>query len=341
MIFLLIIYCVRTWPEVVRLGWGILAGVLLLQLQGLFLNTQDRLQVTGMYDPNDIAFVMVCALPLAAFLFVMGKGVQRYVAGAATALAILMIIMTRSRGGFVSLVIVGSILLFRLPSRQRLKGVALAVGAILIFGLSAGASYWDRMGTIFGDAPQHPNDYDSGGLTEARWNIWMTGLRIMVENPLVGVGAGAFEVAEGMTHGGIGKWDAAHNSFIHVGAELGFVGLALFLFLLYRGVKNCRFVASLARRDRRFISHLALAQGLEVSIYAYIVMGSTLSQGYAYLLYVFLGMSVALARFVEPQLRQDKDAQDVRLNQSRTGLSPARLAGSTRDAQIARTQRPT
>jgi O-antigen ligase len=196
------------------------------------------------------------------------------------------------------------------------------------------------MGTIFGDAVQRPNDYDSGGLTEARWNIWMTGLRIMVENPLVGVGAGAFEVAEGMTHGGIGKWDAAHNSFIHVGAELGFGGLALFLFLLYRGARNCRFVASFARRDRRFIPQLALAQGLEVSIYAYIVMGSTLSQGYAYLLYVFLGMSVALARLAESQSRQDKDVPDVQLYQSPAGPSPARPAGSTRDAQRARTKRP-
>ena len=116
----------------------------------------------------------------------------------------------------------------------------------------------------------------------------------MLENPLLGVGAGAFEVAEGSLHQGVGKWNAPHNSFIQVGAELGVGGLVLFVFLIYRAVKNCRTVIRLARNDSRLQPYLCLGHGFEISLSAYIVAGSALSQGYTSLLYFLIGMSVVL-----------------------------------------------
>jgi O-antigen ligase len=202
------------------------------------------------------------------------------------------------------------------------------------------------MGTIFGDDSAKPNDYDSGGLTEARWNVWMTGLRIMLENPLFGVGAANFEIAEGMTHGGTGKWDAAHNSFIQVGAELGVGGLALFLFLLYRGVKNSRIIASLSRRDARLRSCLGLAPGIEVSLYGYIVMGTTLSHGYSYIAYVFLGLSVAMLRLARTLPTPSQAEPGVISKPSRaslsgtTRLSADRHAGAAARSALSESGRP-
>ena len=66
--------------------------------------------------------------------------------------------------------------------------------------------------------------------------------------------------------------------------------------MLYRAIRNCRTVIHLARHDSRLDSYLWLAHGLEISLYAYIIAGSALSQAYSYLLYMLLGMSVVLKR---------------------------------------------
>jgi len=114
----------------------------------------------------------------------------------------------------------------------------------------------------------------------------------MVTHPLLGVGAGMFHNAEEL-------WTAPHNSFLQVGAELGLVGLGIFGFLLYRGVKNCRTVIRLAHNDPRRVPYSSLAGGLEIALYGYVIAGFSLSHGYSYLLYFLLGMSVALRRLAE------------------------------------------
>jgi O-antigen ligase len=294
--FLLIIYCVRSLSEARRIVWGVLGATAVLEISALFSGLQGRVYVTGTYDPNDIASVMACTMPLAIFLSIESRGVARYLAATITILAIFTIILTQSRGGFITLIAVGMILLVRIPSRQLLPRVVLILASILLFGAFTPESYWQRMATIWGGSELEgvATDYDRGGIYEARWTLWRAGLRLMLENPLTGVGAGAYEIAEGMSHGGLGKWSTAHNSFIQVGAELGLLGLILFIFLLYSAIRNCRTVIGRARRDSQFNPYLWLAHGLEISLYGYIIAGFSLSHGYSHLLYFLLGMSVVL-----------------------------------------------
>src|SRR5215471_3448253 len=109
------------------------------------------------------------------------------------------------------------------------------------------------MATIWGGddhSISSPGWYDASGVWGARWPVWQAALRLILEHPVIGVGAGVFEVAEGPSHGGSGKWSTVHNSFLQIGAELGIPGLALFVFLLYWAVKNCHRVIRLARQRR-------------------------------------------------------------------------------------------
>jgi len=57
----------------------------------------DRPHVTGTYDSNDIAFVMVCGFPLGAIWFLRGRGFARYIAGLISALTVVAVLLTRSR----------------------------------------------------------------------------------------------------------------------------------------------------------------------------------------------------------------------------------------------------
>lgn len=104
----------------------------------------------------------------------------------------------------------------------------------------------------------------------------------MCENPVLGSGPGTFTVAEGLAHEG-GKWSAAHNSFVQIGAELGVSGLALFILILYSSL------ASVRQRDG---TSRWFEQGVEVGLYAFCVGGFFLSWAYSYAFYFFIALSI-------------------------------------------------
>ncbi len=72
-------------------------------------------------------------------------------------------------------------------------------------------------------------------MTTGRKAVWRRGRLYIPEHPVLGVGAGNFLVAEGITTrkvGNTGKWSAAHNAYIQAFAELGSVGGGTFVIML-------------------------------------------------------------------------------------------------------------
>jgi O-antigen ligase len=294
LLFVLISYGVRSLADVGAVVWGLFGAALLLEI-GQLLSERTAFGLT--YDANDVAFVMICLLPIAGSYFAAADGGARWIAGVAAVLAVGTIVLTRSRGGFVSLCVIGLVLLFRMPARRQSLRFLLVIGAVVIFACFASADYWKRIATIWTNDPDAaPEAYDEGGLAVARLTIWETGLDLFTQHPVLGVGAGGFQVAEGLSHGGGGKWNAAHNSFLQIAVELGIVGFVLFVAQLRRGIRDCRELTRKARDRLDLQRWLWLAQGIEISLYAYIVSGIALSQGYSYVLYLLLGITAVIHR---------------------------------------------
>ncbi len=290
--FFLLLYCIRGLRELRYLVWAFVGSVAALELGVLLFNVQERVRITGTYDPNDLAFVMVCTLPMAIMLLMVERGPRRYAMIPIVLLGLVTIIMTKSRGGFITLIVVGAIVLAKLPARIALLRSGLVIGGILVFSLFAPQSYWERITTIWGGAEGVQDGYVKEGFSP-RWDLWMTGIRLMLENPILGVGVNAFAVAESGQTFGRGTF-AAHNSFTQIGAELGIFGLALFVYLLYRTIRNYRTVIRVARSVPQLRYHLWTAHGLETGAYGYIVAGAALNHAYSNILYYLLAMSVVL-----------------------------------------------
>jgi O-antigen ligase len=298
-LFFVIIHRVRSARAVQSLFWGVLAAMVFLEIGLMLWGKGDRPQVTQTYDANDIAFVMVCGFPLGAMWFLRGRGPGRYIAGVISALAVVTVVLTRSRGGLVGLCIVMGFLFVKGSSRQRLATAVVVLACVLILGALGSKEYWDRMATIWEGGNRSPtvsDRYDASGVWGARWPVWQGALELILQHPVIGVGPGVFEVAEGLSHGGTGRWSAAHNAFLQIGAELGIPGLALFVFLLYRAVKNCRRVIRLARQRPELATEAWLAHSVELSLYGFIVVGFSLSQAYSSIPYALIAISVVLAR---------------------------------------------
>jgi O-antigen ligase len=307
--FFLLLYCIRTFRELRNCVLAFVGSAATLELGTLLFNVKERVRITGMYDPNDLAFVMVCTLPVAIMLLIVERPLWRYAMIPIVPLALVTIIMTKSRGGFIALLAVGAITLGKLPSRVPLLRTGLVVGGVLVFALLAPQSYWDRITTIWGeDEPQVEAQIQSSGAPghveyvqqgfSTRWRLWLTGLQLMLEHPILGVGASAFAMAEhGQTFekgSGLHGWKGAHNSFTQVGAELGILGLVLFVYLLYRTIRNYRMVIRVAGPVPQLRYQLWAAHGLEAATYGYIIAGAAINQGYSAILYYLVAMSMLM-----------------------------------------------
>ncbi|HUX88509.1 MAG TPA: O-antigen ligase family protein [Chloroflexota bacterium] len=258
-----------------------------------------RLGDLAYYDANGLGFILVCALPLTEWCA--QHSIRREARlGALAAIAVLLvtIVRTGSRGAFLGLAAVVAYGVFAnrsAPLRRRF-GLALLSGLLLVG--AGGKNYWTMMDTIL-----HPTqDYNWEGNSEGgRMSVWKRGIGYMIDRPLTGVGAGAFSVAEGtisplanVQQYGVGlKWSVAHNSFVQVGAELGFPGLLAFMALLFVGLGRARraVVLGLAVGDRRAA---AMGDALAASLVGYAVSGFFLSEGFSALPYSIVGIAIGL-----------------------------------------------
>jgi hypothetical protein len=284
-------------------GGGVLGLATALELQSVSWQTGPwaRAYAGDTYDPNELAMLMVCLLPFALYgaMFARGWPSRAFMATVAV-IAVLAVVKTVSRAGFLGLVGVVALILVRIwrGGNRRWAGglAALALGASLMVP----GTYWQVMRTVFATEAED-EDYLGAGV-RPRWEIWKEGLALFVRNPLTGAGIGQFEVGYGVARDG-GKWSAAHNSFIQIGAETGMVGLALFVWLLVRAFRNAHLVARRARTGGAMAKHGWMACATEASLAGYVICGSALSAAYSPVLYLLLALSLVLAlqAGLEPQ----------------------------------------
>lgn len=274
------------------------AGLYSLYILSNFqLGTSGRLGKLIYYDANDLALWLVVTMPLAAHLvFRPPFRFARMVGLVCLGMILTVFAQTGSRGGFIGFVAVACYMV--LGYRQFPLAKRIGVAAALFFGLSLVASeaYWDLMATLLDPT----SDYNWTGNAQGggRMNIWRRGIGYMLSDPLTGVGARAFPVAEGTVSEfaarqqfGIGwKWSAAHNSFVQIGAELGVIGLISFTAAI--GIAFRR-LARIARRASD-PSTVSMARALSAALVGYVAAGFFVSQAYGAYLYLLLGMVIAL-----------------------------------------------
>ncbi|MFO0945482.1 MAG: O-antigen ligase family protein [Planctomycetota bacterium] len=251
-----------------------------------------RYTVGGTYDPNDLAVLMAMSLPFCIHWFSRGGIFFKILATCAGLLAIYAILKTGSRGGLLSL---GTVMLYTILFNRQIgmffRGTLIA--GILVGGLAATQTTTFQM--LLEAA--HGQDYNTSS-SDGRLQIWKRGIGYAFTRPVTGVGAACFETADGMLSGRRGgKWSTAHNSFIQVVAETGFVTFTLWILLLvstFRELKRQRILLQEWSDDHEASTCLLLGSTVRCALLTYLVGGFFLSLGYFPMLYLAIAYAIGL-----------------------------------------------
>ncbi len=292
-LFFLITMALRTVTDIRKMVWAFLISIFFIGLMSAKDQLTHGTYITDTYDPNDIALVMVCALPFTIYFFKENQFFGKILVCACFVLALLTIVLSESRGGFLGLIAVGGYLFFKVKKGKKGLLIITAIVGVIIISQFASSSYWERISTIWN--PQSELDSTGAG----RLVVWKTGLNLFFHNLFLGVGIDNFTTAEGLSHFDAGgHWLTAHNSFLQIGVELGIVGLILFLLLTFGTVLKMRRLRKTWKDKHEYKDLLWLTYAIETGMVGYIVSGFFLSQAYFSYLYFFLGLSVAMQRMV-------------------------------------------
>jgi len=269
---------------------GLILTAFMLSMVAVANKTSGRVEISESYDTNDLALVMVTLIPIVyASTFIVTKKTKIFYY-LIIILSLYTVMLTASRGGFLGLLMIA---IFILYNRKYISNkeysfsgtlkVLLVMSLIVAVSINfAPEDFKERTLSLL----HIKTDYNFTS-NKGRIDIWERGLEGMMKRPY-GWGLDAFEAMEGELGG---RYKAAHNSFIQIGAELGVIALliyiSIFLFLLPK-------LANIYKDRDRNDEVKYIAFGLRGALYGFLMTSFFLSQAYSAILYSVLGISTAI-----------------------------------------------
>ena len=266
-------------------------------------------------DNNSLAAALLMTIPMMYYL-ARHSAVRIIRIGllAALGLAVVTVIATFSRGGFVGLMVVGLFMVKN--SRNKFGSFALVVATGVLIYMLAPASWFERLNTI--------NDVSDDGSFMGRVVAWKISWLIAMDHPLFGGGMHAVQrllvwdtyrpflylldsvivtpPADTFPH-------AAHSTYFEVLGDTGFIGLTLFLGVVGLGFWNCRSIMRMGRGHPSLTWAVDLGRMMQITLVVYCVTTALLSMGYFELFYVVVALLSRCRRTVKQALAAQQVVQ--------------------------------
>ena len=257
---------------------------------------RTRLTAGTVFDPNDLAYFFITVIPISFIIFLSDERFSKKIIAAVSIIVSLsVILLTGSRGGFVGLlVMLLLILLTKTGGLKRSHKMALITGLILIFSYYGYRIDMARYMTITDIESDYNITHEFGRIA-----IWERALGFTISNPITGIGFSCFPMAIGYDRdadGAIPRWQAVHNSYLQISSELGLIGFAVFMSLIFGCLKNFSYwrkteMTSTERHEFNTIGGL-----LQIGFMGSLVTAFFLSKAYSIFFTVFFAMSASLRK---------------------------------------------
>lgn len=245
-------------------GTGAIAAVIAVWR---FLSGESPLAQPVAGDPNDLAFILATTLPLT--LWLVGRtGWPRLVAAVLFVPMAASVVLSLSRSALLALAV--AVVWHAATERRHIP--ALLVGGAVIAGVAV---------FVVGAAEDqlreglNQKQFVAAENVSSRLDAWRAASELAADRPLTGVGPGNFGLhyfeQTGRPPGTFGL-RVVHDAYLDVAAELGIVGLGLFL--AYLGITFARAGAAIGSRPH------GLAAAVRAAMVVAIVAAITLSEQY-------------------------------------------------------------
>jgi hypothetical protein len=298
-----------------------------LRVNSLSLEGRLGMRATRYGNPNDLAMVLLCGLPFLALMVIRpGSMMRRLIGVAGFAAAMLAMSKTGSRGAMLGAVCGLVVVLANMSMANRIKSLAVVTVAFCVLMPFIPESLRSRFTTFFKDDTVH-SDQESAQMIRSsiesaysRKMLLMDSITLTFKNPIFGVGPGMFPVAQddlARERGEkMGNWHVTHNTYTEVSSESGFIGLGIYLFILFhafRSLKRARSVRlPVYSKEMNDLQLVALA--MKTSMVSFVTCMFFSSMAYLPFMSVMLGVSVAVeysASYLLQQARQTMNAQQT------------------------------
>ncbi|MEM4409339.1 MAG: O-antigen ligase family protein [Candidatus Caldarchaeum sp.] len=300
--FFLFVNVVQTETQLKRFVWGFLLVHLIpigFQISGHHSSeSAEGLERFGtaassfVGDSNELALTISVPLAIALTWFLAEKRwLPRVVLGGLCVAYLVSIMLSGSRGGFLSLLA----LLVAIWLRSPRKLLALAWLALVFIGFwyYAPSAYRERILSI--------TSYQQDESAMGRKYAWAFARKTFVDHPVFGIGAGAFPMAYWR---GEGVWKAVHSMYYQLLAELGVVGVTAFILFLVSLFQRIRALSSLIKENHEHLRwYGALGTGCFNGLASFFVGSIFLSTLYYPVLYNLSALIVLLYLFMEKSVR--------------------------------------
>jgi O-antigen ligase len=257
-------------------------------------------------DPNELGMTMLLGVPLLASIIAdRSRYLTTRLAAAMCVIPIFAALpLTGSRGTLVAGSIVAVYLFKRFSIGGKLGLVTTVTFFIIITVPFLSNRLLDRFGTI-----TRSEEIERTASTDSRTYLFEQGLILIATNPLFGVGAAMFPVAENdlaIEQGRArGAWHTCHNMFIQVASEGGLPAIAIFLWIIVIAWKTLSSLETLKTHVYPMAREtVRLAFWIKITLLTFCACGLFLSIAMSNTFLILIALSLALGRIVSLELNR-------------------------------------
>lgn len=251
------------------------------------------LRITGIVggifgNPNDLATSLNLLVPFAVVLALLRRGAARMFYLACAAMLGLGVILTFSRGGFLGLVAMVAVLVWKVGRQNRALTAFAFVIITMTFLIAMPVGYSSRITTIFDSSS------DQTGSSEERQELLERAASVAANHLIIGVGIGNYPIYSLHER-------RAHNSYLEISAELGVFGLIAYLIMIFAPLRALRRIERDSIKARtadagndRATETYYLGAAFQASLVVYLICSCFGSIQYLWFLYYPLAYAVCL-----------------------------------------------
>jgi len=236
-------------------------------------------------NPNDLACMIALLAPLSAIYALSQRGWKRWLFFAMIGLGAVAILFTYSRSGFLALIASSCLLIWKVTRGYRVKMLLPVAVLAAVLLTAAPGKYTTRLSTIFNPETDPTNS------AQERQDHMIRAAEVAGSRPIFGVGMGNFHIYAI-------REMRAHNAFLETAAELGVVGLIVFLVMILAPFRSLRRIERETAADGAWPDRgkHVVSWCLQASFAAFVIYAFFGSIQYDSYLYTIVAFAVAFRR---------------------------------------------